>query len=146
MALPSPRKNWWERWNAPEGKEKARAGLKCESPAKITHATVPSTTENRTRDIQPIAVIFRYNNATATMHVPMATKVAPFTSHRSWSGPRIPRESVACRAEITVSRPGQKYDAYCANPTQPDAIDSGALKESCQTNRNDSIRPSVFFP
>ncbi len=29
---------------------------------------------------------------------------------------------------------------------QPDAIESGALNESCQMNRNDSIRPSDFGP
>ena len=37
---------------------------------------------------------------------------------------------------------GHRYPAYCAKPMQPEAIDSGALNVSCQTNRNDSNRPA----
>ena len=31
-------------------------------------------------------------------------------------------------------------------PMQPEAIDSGALNDSCQMKRNDSIRPSELGP
>ena len=33
--------------------------------------------------------------------------------------------------------------AYCAKPMQPDAIDSGALKVSWNTNRKDNQRPTL---
>ena len=39
-----------------------------------------------------------------------------------------------------------KYVEYSANPRQPDAIESGALKINCQMKRNDIIFPSLPRP
>ena len=55
-----------------------------------------------------------------------------------------------CNSQTTVtysnSRPGQKYEAYPANPIAPDATDSGALNESCQMKRKEISRPSLREP
>ena len=54
------------------------------------------------------------------------------------------RESAArirCAAIVLCSA-GHRYSAYCAKPMQPEAIDSGALNVSWNTNRNASQPPT----
>jgi hypothetical protein len=50
------------------------------------------------------------------------------------------------RVDQTRSSPGQKKAAYCDSPIAPEAIESGALNESCQIKRNEMSRPSFFGP
>ena len=38
------------------------------------------------------------------------------------------------------------YDEYEASPTQPEAIDSGALNESWNMNRNETSLPNLSLP
>ena len=55
----------------------------------------------------------------------------------------MPGMGIGIFVDVIVSiNAGHKYAAYCAKPMQPDAIESGALKVSCQTKRNESHRPA----
>src|SRR5579872_4089317 len=89
-------------------------------------------------------VIRRYSSAVARANMPIATKVAPETSQCNCNLPNSGTGTLQWRAMNCFSSPGQKYDAYPANPIDPDAIESGALKESCHTKRKETRRPRVF--
>jgi hypothetical protein len=107
---------------------------------------VPSTPAKSSFEIHPMLVILRYRSTVASATIPIAKNVAPETSQCSCNRPSNGSGTVQWRAMYCVSSPGQKYDAYPARPMEPDAIESGALKESCQTKRNEISRPRRFGP
>src|SRR5215471_12074830 len=87
MAEPSPVKKACDGCNAPSGKLKARAGLKCEMPATITHSTVAITPAERSLDSFPITEIRLYKRTTATPQHAIATNVAKLMGTRSSNFP-----------------------------------------------------------
>src|ERR1700722_18587100 len=107
---------------------------------------IESTPASNSFEIQPMIVILRYKSAVARANIPMATNVAPETSQCNCNLPNSGKGTLQWRTMNCFSRPGQKYDAYPANPIDPDAIESGALKESCHTKRNEIRRPKRFGP
>src|SRR5260370_1314396 len=123
--------------NAFGGKLNARAALKWVSPAKITHAIVPNTPTHNNLDGRPMMVIRRYSNATASAQVPIATKVPLVTSSRNSSGPRPGTFAMSVRENHVRCSGCQMYAAYCASPTHPEAMESGALNESCHIKRKE---------
>src|SRR5277367_1333908 len=89
----------------------------------MIHPIVPITPTHSSLVIHPMLVILRYNNPTARITTPIASNRLPMRPN-----------------------PGQKYDAYPASPMAPEAMESGAENESCQTNKNEISRPSLFRP
>src|ERR1039458_231806 len=80
------------------------------------------------------------------MQTPIATSVAGIATQVSCRVPAQGRRALHVCVDHTRSRPGQKKAAYCDSPTAPDAIDSGALNESCQINRKETSRPNFCGP
>ena len=115
-------------------RENRRRGprLKCVAPVKITHATVAATTTPSSLASCPTALMGRYSSPTAATQQRMATTVpGPAVSAiRTW--PSSGRGSATSRAIQTCANHGHRNAAYCAKPTHPEAMESGALKESCQ--------------
>src|SRR5580658_7459858 len=146
MAEPSPRKKLGESVNAPGGKLKAWEASKWLSPAIMIQNMVPITPAKSSFEIHPMLVILRYRSTVASATIPIATNVAPETSQCNCNLPSSGKGKLQWRAMYCFSSPGQKYDAYPARPIAPDAIESGALKESCQTKRNEVNRPRRFVP
>ena len=77
---------------------------------------------------------------------PMASSVAGIATHESCSGPMSGRLRLQERVDQTCSRFGQKKAAYCERPMAPEAIESGALNDSCQINKKETRRPSFWGP
>src|SRR5271169_4622906 len=146
MAEPRPAKKFHENENAPAGRSNARCALKCVSPAKMIHPMVSITPVQRTLVSRAIAVMRRYRRNAVNAQTPIARNVAGIETQVSCRVPTRGRCSAQVRVDQTSSRRGQKKAAYCESPIAPDAIESGALKESCQINRNDTSRPSFCGP
>src|SRR5882724_1411736 len=107
---------------------------------------VPITPTQSTFESRPITVIRRYKRNAVNRQTPMATSVAGIATQLTWSVPARGRLRLQVCVAQTCSSPGQKKAAYWDSPTLPEAIDSGALKESCQINRNEISRPKFCGP
>src|SRR6266850_5726438 len=103
----------------------------------MIHPIVPITPTHSTLESRPITVIRRYNKNAVNRHAAIATSVAGIATQLSWNFPSSGRSRLKVRAAHTRSSPGQKNAAYCDSPTQPEAIESGALNEICQINKNE---------
>jgi hypothetical protein len=135
-------KNAGDTSQAPEGNVNACAALKCVIPDRMIQSVVPTTPIQSSAAILPITVMRRYSSSTANAATPIARNV-PFVMVNSMVVAPMPGRGIGIFVEVIVSiNAGQRYAAYCAKPMQPEAIESGALKVSCQTNRKESQRPA----
>src|SRR5258708_3387718 len=103
----------------------------------MIHPIVPITPIHSTLESCPITVILRYNRKATTKQTPIATNVAGIANRLSENFPSNGTSRLRVRSAQTFSRPGQKNEAYCDSPTHPEAIESGALNESCQINKKE---------
>jgi len=135
-------KNGGDNSHAPAGNVNACAALKWVIPDRMIHSVVPTTPIQSSAAIRPMTVIRRYSSSTANAATPIARKV-PLVMVNSMVVVPMPGIGIGIFVDVIVSiNAGQRYAAYCAKPMQPDAIESGALKVSCQTNRKESQRPA----
>src|SRR5208282_3862162 len=146
MAEPRPAKKFHENENAPGGKSNARCALKWVRPAKMIPPMVPITPTHSTLVSRAIAVMRRYRRNAVNAQTPIARNVAGIATQVSCRVPTRGRCSAQVRVDQTNSRRGQKKAAYCESPIAPDAIERGALKDSCQINRNETSRPRFCGP
>src|ERR1035441_2961542 len=112
----------------------------------MIHPIVPITPTQSSFESHEIAVIRRYSRNAVNRQTPIASKVAGIATQVTCSGPSKGRFRAQVREAQTRSSPGQKKAAYCESPTAPDAIESGALNESCQIKRKETARPNFCGP
>src|SRR5579864_5319078 len=146
MAEPNPSQKFRESEKATDGKKNSRLGLKLVTPATMIQPIVPMTPTQRNLEILPICVIRRYSKNIATRTTPMARKVVPPMSHCNFNAPSTGTCKLHWRAMYCVSRLGMRYALYLAKPIAPEAIESGALNDSCQIKRNETNLPRRLRP
>src|SRR4051812_40610797 len=136
-AEPSPRKNLRSRAKASGGKAKIWCVPTWVKPLTITQASVPITPAQSTQEILLTARMPRISSKTDNSTRAIARQLMPLIAMR------LPQNVPAAPCD---SSDGKRYAAYCETPTAPEAIESGALNEICQTNKNAKRRPQREGP
>src|SRR5438105_14034242 len=103
----------------------------------MTATKVATTTIPVTRAMWPTCATGLYNATKAIAQALIAIRVWPLKMIGAWK--RWP-------LAIGFEADGTNHETYCAKPMQPEAIESGAERRSCQAYRKAKTLPAPCFP